>query len=59
MYLARECCKSSFPEIGAAFGNKDHSTVIHACNKVKGLVEKNPEQRKVVISIKNLLEKPG
>ena len=59
MYLARECCKSSFPEIGAAFGNKDHSTVIHACNKVKGLVEKIPEQRKVVISIKNLLEKPG
>ncbi|MBI3753193.1 MAG: chromosomal replication initiator protein DnaA [Deltaproteobacteria bacterium] len=57
MYLAREYCKASFPEIGAAFGNKDHSTVIHAVNKVRRLVEKDTEQRKIIASIKNLLDK--
>ncbi|MBI5047513.1 MAG: chromosomal replication initiator protein DnaA [Deltaproteobacteria bacterium] len=57
MYLARECCKSSFPEIGTAFGNKDHSTVIHAVNKVKKIIEKDQEQRRVIRSIKDILNK--
>ncbi|OGP65624.1 MAG: hypothetical protein A3K22_03050 [Deltaproteobacteria bacterium RBG_16_42_7] len=57
MYLARECCNSSFPEIGTFFGNKDHSTVIHAVNKVKKMVEKDPEQQRIVRSIKYLLNK--
>lgn len=57
MYLARECCKSSFPEIGSAFGNKDHSTVIHAVNKIKKIIEKDPEQRRIVRSIKDILNK--
>ncbi len=35
MYLARELTNLSFPEIGKAFGGKDHSTVIHACKQVK------------------------
>jgi chromosomal replication initiator protein len=34
MYLCRELCKMSFPEIGRSFGNRDHSTVIHACKKI-------------------------
>ncbi|MDP2682326.1 MAG: chromosomal replication initiator protein DnaA [Deltaproteobacteria bacterium] len=57
MYFARECCKSSFPEIGTAFGNKDHSTVIHAVNRIKKLIEKDPEQRRVVRSIKDIINK--
>jgi len=36
MYLCREVLNSSFPAIARAFGGKDHSTVIHACTKVKG-----------------------
>ncbi len=35
MYLSRELTNHSFPEIGVFFGNKDHSTVIHACKKVE------------------------
>lgn len=35
MYLARQYTKKSYPEIGKAFGGKDHSTVIHAVNKVE------------------------
>jgi len=57
MYLVRECCNSSFPEIGSAFGNKDHSTVIHAVNKIKTLLDKDAEQKRVINTIKTLLEK--
>ncbi len=35
MYLCRDLLKASFPAIARAFGGKDHSTVIHACAKVK------------------------
>lgn len=35
MSLARELTNKSLPEIGAAFGGRDHTTVIHACGKVK------------------------
>jgi chromosomal replication initiator protein len=34
MALARELTRASFPEIGKAFGNRDHSTIQHACKKV-------------------------
>ncbi len=35
MYLCREIVKASLPDIGEGFGGKDHSTVIHSCEKVK------------------------
>lgn len=35
MYLLREEIKLSFPEIGLKLGGRDHSTVIHACEKIK------------------------
>jgi chromosomal replication initiator protein len=35
MYLCREIVKASLPDIGEGFGGKDHSTVIHACEKIK------------------------
>jgi chromosomal replication initiator protein len=35
MYLCREIVKASLPDIGDGFGGKDHTTVIHACEKVK------------------------
>jgi chromosomal replication initiator protein len=37
MYLARELTDLSFPEIGQAFGGRDHTTVLHACNKIEEL----------------------
>lgn len=39
MALARELTNRSFPEIGAAFGDRDHTTVLHACRKVQGLIK--------------------
>lgn len=37
MALARELTNHSFPEIGSAFGGRDHTTVLHACRKVEEL----------------------
>ena len=41
MALARELTSLSFPDIGDAFGGRDHTTVINACNRVKELKETN------------------
>ncbi len=45
MYLCRERLKCSLPELGRAFGNRDHTTVMSAVRKVKALREANPEVR--------------
>jgi len=42
MALAKELTKHSLPEIGSAFGGRDHSTVIHANRKVASLRESDP-----------------
>ena len=39
MALAKELTNRSLPEIGDAFGGRDHTTVLHACRKVAGLRE--------------------
>jgi chromosomal replication initiator protein len=39
MYLARQLTKHSLPDIGRQFGGKDHTTVLHGCEKIKRLVE--------------------
>lgn len=42
MGLARELTSDSFPDIGDAFGGRDHSTVMHACDKVRELCQSDP-----------------
>jgi chromosomal replication initiator protein len=43
MALAKELTSHSLPEIGDAFGGRDHTTVLHACKRIKEL--RNSEQR--------------
>ena len=43
MALAKELTNHSLPEIGDAFGGRDHTTVLHACRKVKELIEEDHE----------------
>lgn len=42
MELTRELTGKSFPDIGKAFGDRDHTTVMHACQKVKVLIGIDP-----------------
>ena len=44
-YLARQLTQASFPEIGAAFGGKDHSTVMHGVKKVTESLRGNNQLR--------------
>jgi chromosomal replication initiator protein len=39
MALAKELTSHSLPEIGEAFGGRDHTTVLHACRKINELKE--------------------
>jgi len=50
--LAKELTNHSLPEIGDSFGGRDHSTVLHACKKIKELREFNNE---IEEDYKNLL----
>lgn len=43
MALSKELTNHSLPEIGEAYGGRDHTTVLHACRKVKELVETDSE----------------
>jgi chromosomal replication initiator protein len=45
MYLCKQRLKCSFPELGRAFGNRDHTTVISAVRKVDALRVSDPEVR--------------
>jgi chromosomal replication initiator protein len=53
MYLARSLTSSSLPEIGKMFGGKDHTTVIHACNKVKNKMNQERTFRKEIENLTN------
>jgi len=52
MSLAKELTSHSLPEIGDAFGGRDHTTVLHACRKVEELKESNTD---IAEDLKNLL----
>ena len=43
MSLAKELTNHSLPEIGDAFGGRDHTTVLHACKKIGELRQGNTE----------------
>lgn len=45
MALAKELTEHSLPEIGDAFGGRDHTTVMHACKVVRALVGDDPKSR--------------
>ncbi len=48
MYLLREEAKCSFPSIGKQIGGRDHTTAMHACNKIDGLLKKDDQLRRDV-----------
>jgi chromosomal replication initiator protein len=53
MYLARELTDNSLPKIGKEFGNRDHTTVMHAYNKIKSLLLVDDNLEIEITAIKN------
>ena len=51
MYICREYLEESLPKIGSEFGGKDHTTVMHAVNKIKKMVEKDKTLEKEIEKI--------
>ncbi|HEX19401.1 MAG TPA: chromosomal replication initiator protein DnaA, partial [Acidiferrobacteraceae bacterium] len=55
MALSKELTNHSLPEIGEAFGGRDHTTVLHACRKIKELVNSNNRTREDYDNLMRLL----
>jgi len=55
MYLCREVAQMSLPKIGDAFGKRDHTTVLHGCNKIDKEIKENTNTKLIVDSVKNIL----
>lgn len=56
MYLSRELTDFSLPKIGDEFGGRDHTTVIHAHDKISKLVQTDPQLEKEIAAIKETLK---
>ena len=53
MYLCRQTNEETVTRIGLEFGNRDHSTVLHAIEKVSKDVQNNDNLKKQLTEIKN------
>ena len=56
MYLCRTTAQMSFPKIGGEFGNRDHTTVMHACTKIEKEIKENTNTKLIVESVKNIIQ---
>ncbi|MFU2204976.1 chromosomal replication initiator protein DnaA [Streptococcus pluranimalium] len=56
MYLAREMTDNSLPKIGKEFGGRDHSTVLHAYNKIKNMLAQDESLRIELETLKNKIK---
>lgn len=55
VWLCRDLTPASYPDIGAKFGGKDHSTVIHAVKKIDKLLQDDPVFVKTIEEIKQIV----
>ncbi len=56
MYLTRDLTDLSLPKIGEAYGGRDHTTVMHACDKIINEIETNSETRRTVNELKRIIK---
>jgi len=59
MYLSRELTDYSLPKIGEAFGGRDHTTVIHAHEKISEYIRRDQEFYKIINELKNRIKNYG
>ena len=55
MYLSRELTDFSLPKIGNEFGGKDHTTVLHAIDKIEAALKKDTDLQKDINNLKERL----
>jgi chromosomal replication initiator protein len=55
MYLTRQLTSDSYADIGRGFGGKDHTTVLHAVNKIEALLQQDPKFRRTLDHIINTI----
>ncbi len=56
MHLSRQLTNFSLPEIGSAFGGKDHTTVLHSCRKITHDLEQNIHLKNTVDKLSTILK---
>jgi chromosomal replication initiator protein len=56
MYIMREDFSISYPTIGSKLGGRDHTTVIHSCDKIRGELENTPSLRREIDEIRAMLK---
>lgn len=56
MFLSRELTNFSLPDIGGFFGGRDHSTVVHACDKINKEIKLNDHTRGVIDKLTHLIK---
>ena len=59
MYLSREMTDHSLPKIGEAFGGRDHTTVIHAYEKISGTMKSDQELYNIIRRITEEIKNPS
>lgn len=57
MYLSRELTDASLPKIGQEFGGKDHTTVMHAYEKINRQLKTNADIKHAVLDLKQMLDR--
>lgn len=57
MFLSRQLTRYSLPEIGEAFGGRDHTTVMHACKQIESAIQKDFNIRSVINTLQNKIKK--
>ncbi|MBI3633905.1 MAG: chromosomal replication initiator protein DnaA [Candidatus Vogelbacteria bacterium] len=55
MYILRQDFNTSYPYIGQKLGGRDHTTVIHACEKIKNDIKNSPTIEQEIEHIKNVI----
>lgn len=55
MYLSRELTDLSLPKIGECFGGRDHTTVIHAYDKISNDINNNSDLKEVILQLRKSL----
>jgi chromosomal replication initiator protein len=59
MYLCKELTDESLPEIGRQFGGRDHSTVLHSCNKIEKLMKERRETLNQLNELTRMIKERG